>query len=437
MIEIVSIITQLIFFLVIFSFPFNPLNLNKILNLKKGTLNLIDAHVTNILFFIYFCLFSSFLNFDLKLLFKFYIVVSASFFLFNFKKNYFNFERSDILNFIIFILLIFSIFLLIAQNLKLEWDGHVWIQKAIIFFNNEKLINLNQTIHPDYPFLGSYLWAFFWKNSLLELEYLGRFFYIYFYVVSIFFIASAINIKNKNIKILLVLFLILITFETYYFGGYQEYLIFSSLLVVSKFIFILSENGKKNIKIIFLIFLILYLNTWFKNEGSVYLIIFFIPLLYFLKITLTQKILFIFLTFLSLIFNFVTQKYIIQISGDSGLSYLINFLQNFGDLKLFFLKFIKIFSHIIIAFIKHPLWLIFLFSLFFQIFILKKFNFYTKFFVVSFILNLLVIFGVYLSLGNIDSILRITLDRVLFQTSGLYLMIFICIINQVENKFYK
>ena len=100
MIEIVSIITQLIFFLVIFSFPFNPLNLNKILNLKEGTLNLIDAHVTNILFFIYFCLFSSFLNFDLKLLFKFYIVVSASFFLFNFKKSYFVFERSDILNFI-------------------------------------------------------------------------------------------------------------------------------------------------------------------------------------------------------------------------------------------------------------------------------------------------------------------------------------------------
>ena len=51
MIEIISIIAQLIFFLVLFSFPFNTFNLNKILNLKNGTLKLIDVHVVNIIFF--------------------------------------------------------------------------------------------------------------------------------------------------------------------------------------------------------------------------------------------------------------------------------------------------------------------------------------------------------------------------------------------------
>lgn len=437
MIEIISIITQLIFFLVIFSFPFNTLNLNKILNLKNGTLKLIDVHAVNIIFFAYFCLLSSFLSFDLKLLFKFYIIVSVSFLLFNLKRKYFKFNKNNVLSFIIFILTIFSIFLFIAQDLRLEWDGHVWIQKAMIFFNDKKLTSLNQSIHPEYPYLGTYLWALFWKNSLLELEYFGRFFYVYFYVVSIFFIVNTINIKNENIKLLLFLFLILITFEAYYFGGYQEYLIFSSLLIASKFIFILNENAKKNIKIVFLIFSILYINSWFKSEGSIYLIIFFIPLLYFLSISFAQKILFIILTISGLIFNFLINKYIIQIPGISELNYLVNFLQNIKSLEIFFLKFINIFNHIIIAFIKHPIWLIFLLSIFVQLFVLKKNNFTTKYLIISFIMNLIVVFGIYLSLGNIDLVLRVTLDRVLFQTSGFYIILFICIINHVQNSFYK
>ena len=437
MIEIISIIAQLIFFLVLFSFPFNTFNLNKILNLKNGTLKLIDVHAVNIIFFSYFCLLSSFLKFDLKLLFKFYMIVSLSFLLFNLKRKYLKFNKNNILSFIIFILIIFSIFLFIAQDLRLEWDGHVWIQKAMIFFNNEKLTNLNQSIHPEYPFLGTYLWALFWKNSLLELEYFGRYFYVYFYVVSIFFIVSAINIKNPNIKLLLVLFLILLTFEAYYFGGYQEYLIFSSLLVASKFIFILNENDKKNIKIIFLIFSILYINSWFKSEGSIYLIIFFIPLLYFLNISSSQKILFIVLTISGLISNFFIKKYIIQISGTSEINYFTNFLQNFESLEIFFLKFINIFNHIIIAFIKHPIWLIFLFSVFIQIFIIKKSNFTLKYLIACFIMNLIVIFGAYSSFGNVDLILRVTLDRVLFQTSGFYIILFIYTLNKFENRFYK
>ena len=121
MIEIISIIAQLIFFLILFSFPFNTFNINKIFNLKNGTLKLLDAHALNIIFFTYFCLFSSFLNFDLELLFKFYIIISVFFFLLNLKKNYLKFNKNNVLSFITFILIIFSIFLLIAQNLKLQW----------------------------------------------------------------------------------------------------------------------------------------------------------------------------------------------------------------------------------------------------------------------------------------------------------------------------
>ena len=48
------------------------------------------------------------------------------------------------------------------------------MQKAYIFLNNRDISQLNNTVAPDYPYLGSYLWAFFWGNSFLEIEYLGN-----------------------------------------------------------------------------------------------------------------------------------------------------------------------------------------------------------------------------------------------------------------------
>ena len=63
MIEIFSITCQLLVFLIIFSFPFNTDNLNNVLNLKKNTLNNLDAHSLNIIFFIYLCLIFFFFEF--------------------------------------------------------------------------------------------------------------------------------------------------------------------------------------------------------------------------------------------------------------------------------------------------------------------------------------------------------------------------------------
>ena len=41
--------------------------------------------------------------------------------------------------------------------------------------------------------------------------------------------------------------------------------------------------------------------------------------------------------------------------------------------------------------------------------------------------------GVYISQDNIDFMLRVTLDRVLFQTSGFYFIIFLNILNIKKN----
>lgn len=206
MTEALSIFLQLLIFLILFSFPFTPKFLNNSLNLKK-TVNIIDAHTINIIFFLYVCLILSFTNIALETFFKGYLLLSIFFVFYNLKNLKLDLSNSFI--FFLFILIVFSIFVSIAQNLRLESDGHLWLEKVLIFFNGKdiKLITTVPT-HPEYPHLGSYIWAFFWKNSILELEYFGRFFQPYFYIISIFLIVNSLNFKNKNLKIFFILFLI-------------------------------------------------------------------------------------------------------------------------------------------------------------------------------------------------------------------------------------
>lgn len=433
MIEIANILLQIIIFFIIFSFPFNERILNNTLKLKNINLGLIDSHVINIIFFSYLCLVISFLSIDPKLFFKIYFSISLIFLLLNIKFFSHQIRKSDFLKFSFFFLIIFSIFIFIAQNLRLEWDGHVWISKALVFFNNEQISKLNETIHGEYPHLGAYLWAFFWSNSFLELEYFGRFFYVYLYITSIFLIFKNSNINNYYIKIFLILFFILLTFEPYYFGGYQEYLIFSTLIIASRYIYIYNLTYRKNIRLIFLAFLILYINCWFKNEGKVYFIIFSSAIIYLADIRYYKKILFtLFVIFLILIQYFL-QNNLINIAGSTETNYLINFLNNFNDIQLLLIKFFKILLNMIIVFIKHPLWIIIFLSIFIQIFLLKKIDVNIKYFLICLILNLLIIMGVYISQDNIDFMLRVTLDRVLFQTSGFYFIIFLNILNIKKN----
>ena len=433
MIELANILLQILIFFIIFSFPFNERILNNTLKLKNINLGLIDSHVINIIFFSYLCLVISFLSIDPKLFFKIYFSISLIFLLLNIKFFSHQIRKSDFLKFSFFFLIIFSISIFIAQNLRLEWDGHVWISKALVFFNNEQISKLNETIHGEYPHLGAYLWAFFWSNSFLELEYFGRFFYVYLYITSIFLIFKNSNINNYYIKIFLILFFILLTFEPYYFGGYQEYLIFSTLIIASRYIYIYNLTYRKNIRLIFLAFLILYINCWFKNEGKIYFIIFSSAIIYLADIKYYKKILFtLFVIFLILIQYFL-QNNLINIAGSTETNYLINFLNNFNDIQLLLIKFFKILLNMIIVFIKHPLWIIIFLSIFIQIFLLKKIDVNIKYFLICLILNLLIIMGVYISQDNIDFMLRVTLDRVLFQTSGFYFIIFLNILNIKKN----
>ena len=294
--EVLNIFLYLILFVVLFSFPFQANFLNTFFNFRINTLNYFDACSINVVLFIFFSLFFSFINIDLKILFKIHIILAICFFIYNFRK--FKLDNYTSINFLIFCLLSISIFFFIGQNLKLEWDGvNHWLEKVLVFYNGNEIQELSKVkIHSYYPHLGSYIWAYFWKNSIIEYEYFGRLFQVYFYILSIFCCINILNLKKQIFKIFFLFSVILITFDPYLFAGYQEYLIFSSLLLSSRFITLVNFKNP-NIKLIFLISLILYSNCWFKDEGLVYFIIFNSFLIFFLKINYEIKFIFFFKNF--------------------------------------------------------------------------------------------------------------------------------------------
>lgn len=434
MTEIISILTQFLIFLLFFSIPFTPANLTNILNLKKGSLNLIDTHATNIIFFSYLCLIFSFLNIDLNLLFKIYLVISLFFILINLKK--FDFKKINFPLFLIFLLIILSIFFSLAQNLKIEWDGHHWIQKVLIFYNNQSIDNLINVLYPYYPHLGSYIWAFFWKNSLIDLEYFGRYFHVYFYVSSIYLIINIFKFRNDFFKIISIIFLVLITYDLYLFSGYQEYLIFSTLILASRYIALIDFKNSENLRLIFLIISVLYINCWFKDEGAIYFMIFTFTLIFYLKINFKLKTILLITPIGLLIFQIVLQKYLIGVysfQSNTNLPYIISNLSNFDIL---FAKSFKILMHGAIAFIKYPLWILIWASIFYHFLFIKKFNNQSKYFISCLILNFGFLFSIFFSFVKFDLMLSVALDRLIFQTSGFYLILILISLNNI-NYFKK
>ena len=434
MIEVISIFAQFFIFLIFFSFPFTPKTLNKTLNFNN-VLDLIDAHAINIIFFLYFCLLLSFFNIDLKFLFNIYFILSFGFIIFNYREFKFGIKTSKLFVFFLFFLVVLSLFFNIAQNLRLESDGHMWLEKALVFFNGDKIQSMpNVPTHPEYPHLGSFLWAFFWKNSIMELEYFGRYFQPYFYILSVFLFAKCINFKNINLKIFFILFFILITYDAFLFAGYQEYLIFTSLLVAARYIYLIDFEKTINSKFIFLVLSILYINCWFKDEGTVYFIIFSTLLVFVSNKSIQSKVLFYISIIILLSLQFFLQKYVIGLHGFPH-NNLLSLVSLMSDPLLMITKFLKILIGFIISFIKYPLWIIILACGLLNIFIFKKFQKINKYFTWCLILNFGFIFLIFLSFDNYEWYIKVTLDRLLFQTSGFYSILFILFLKNL--KFLK
>ena len=221
MIELLNILLSIIIFLVIFSFPVPITTQNKFF------LNVYDRLLINIVLHANFFLILSFFNFNINIIFFVYLFIGFFFLLFFFKENRI-YLKNNFLTIFFYIIALYCIFIYIAQNAILNWDGAAhWFYKAQNFFQESEYKNLNSLPFNYYPHLGSYIWAFFWKNSLLQVEYVGRFFFVFLLVSCCFSLGQQLNEKFSNFeKILISSFLIYFSTNFFLLGGYQEYFLF-------------------------------------------------------------------------------------------------------------------------------------------------------------------------------------------------------------------
>ena len=107
--------------------------------------------------------------------------------------------------------------------------------KAILFYNDGLIADLKNSAYSHYSFLGSLLWAFFWKISGSEYEYFGRIFFLAIYLFLILNLLSLISV-NKNIKIISFLILTLITYDYWLLRDPRNSSLFVSFNFVKIFI---------------------------------------------------------------------------------------------------------------------------------------------------------------------------------------------------------
>lgn len=311
---------------------------------------------------------------------------------------------------------------------------NIWIFKVNNFYNGNNYFFLfsEDFTHKNYPHLGSYAWAFFWKNSLIQKEYLGRLFYDYIYLLSIFILIDSFK-KISNFYKLIIVFII-ITSAIYYqneFNGYQEYLLFSLLIFCGKLFLII--NSEKKLKYTNFLFFGLILLTiiipWIKNEGIFYSL--FIGLIFLLTNQSSfKKKTFIVAIAINIIIQIFIIKYFFSVSNIFQFSLDIdNLLKNFHYKELF----LRLSSTTLYLLYASTKYLLVLFNIMIIIYIIKKKIFLKnfKYFFIFFLLNLLFIYSIYLYTPH-DLIwhLQTSIRRLVFQTSGFYFLLFVELFNE-------
>ena len=419
MIEVLSIFFFTVFLTLYLFIPF--LKKEKFSSFKI-TLDDYDLRSLNITCMINLILFFSLLNFTVGQIiniFYSFIFIFVIYLLINFKKL--DFPKD-----IIYYLSIFSIILLIlsvdlSSKLYLYWDAQkLWLPKASVFFNDGLISDLKNTPYSHYSFLGSLIWSFFWKISSFNYEYFGRIFFIAIYCYSLFNIVSLLNL-NKNLKTVTLLFLILITYDYWHFRGTQEILIFSFLLILSKYLFNLVLYEKNTNFYLLIIFLCLNLIIWTKNEGIILAFIIYFILYFFSKQNLKIRFILLFILLFMVIIRFSIFKINgldIDLSQDFDFQNLIKiFLNNISFNNIFIIT-----KYILFSFAKFPHILISLFCafvLFFNKQLFKKF----KFLYLYLFLTIMLIYAIYLSSPqDIEFMVSTGSLRLMFEFSAPYLL---------------
>ena len=435
MIEIIGIFLSLLIFLSFSFFPLNTKTYEKILVIKINCIY--DYLFLNLLINFVILFLISFTNIDYFNYFLFVVISSLIlniiYYFDNFKSKFKFFKN---FNFLFFLIINLFLFTYLSKDPTLSWDGlENWYYKAQAFFYNHSFFDLKNIRGVDYyPHFGSFLWAFFWKNSLLQYEYSGRFIYVFVFLLSIFSISNLIKNKN-NLKIITITGLILICFDSFLFKGYQEVLIFSFLIFALKNFFYYLQNQRKFFLIIsFVCFNFL---PWFKNEGYIFLIIFCLSLLILIKQFSKKNEI---LTFILFSFSMLIIKHLLFANYyETNLVHGGNFyFPNLAET----ISFINLFTFgLIVALLKYKIWLFILLS-FYLFFKNKKLFKDSKKLInilkINLILFFILLFGIYFSVINHDYGLSWwidnSLDRIIYQISGLFVIGIIISINNIKIK---
>ena len=434
MFELLQIFLSIFIYFIIFSYPINYFNYNKIF--IKIKLNFFDLILLNGIIHLNIYLFLSFFKFNIFFIFLFDIFLAILFFLFYFKQYNFFLKKNSKL-FFFFVVLCFSLFVSIAYNPLQSWDGIAhWFFKALNYYQEKEYSDLINVPMNYYPHLGGYLWSYFWKGSLLQAEYFGRFLYPFLFLISIFSLFEQLS-KNFSIveKIILIFIVSYFCIDLMLFGGYQEYLIFILFYIFSRTFLIMKDskdNLDRNLLSIFFLFTS-FLILWSKQEGLFYYIILYIIYLIHSDHKFDFKFLYtILFLILLLFFTFIKIYYFKGIQFNESI--LHEELSNNFNIKILLYKILIISKYLLISFIKYPIWIIIFFS---TLFVFLKTNYFYKknFFFTYLFLIFLLFFAIYLQTKeDISQLLPLTLSRLVFHSAGFLLPIIIECLNNIKKK---
>lgn len=361
------------------------------------------------------------------------------FFLFNlffFIKDSFNFFKIKkiVINkeFTIFFLLVFIFSINLSNNLKIGWDAqNYWLIKKLVFTNNGDIFDLQFTPMKSYPYLGSFLWFFYSKVSFAGYEYFGRIFYIFLFLVSTFSVFGISKLDfTKNF--LLVIASVFLIYNLNLFNGYQEVLIFSLTLILTKtFYKYLNSFEISNSSHNYLFFIaIIILNILFiKNDALIIIFIFLLSLLL-IKIKTADKFKFVFVIFSVIFFKYFLFHYINlsnNLQEDNYQNISIAKLLDFFNSERIFL----ILKYLFFAFLDNPLFLI---GVFFLTILLKNYqkNKFYLFLLLSYLFSVLFIFmAFFLTSLPIEFHLTTAISRLLFECSGFFLILIPLFFNKI------
>tara|TARA_A100001015_G_scaffold308123_1_gene405204 strand:+ start:1764 stop:3059 length:1296 start_codon:yes stop_codon:yes gene_type:complete len=409
-----------VFFLCLLVFV--PINNIFFINKKNLEINIFDYTTLNILIFSNILLIFAILKISISFsVYIFYLLIFLTLFLFKkFLKN--NILKKEVYYYFSFLFLIFFILSIdIAYYLTLGWDAQsIWFPKAISFYNDESLTEISKfSRHPEYPFFGSLSWAFFWKFFHLEKEYIGRFFYLLIFLISIFNFVDILRI-SKTKKFLLSLIIISLIYDYWHFRGYQEIIIFSLILIISKYLYFIFCENETKIKFLIIILISSNLVIWTKNEG-IFFILFIHFLLLFSKYEKKIKILNIILVLILISFRFLIFKiYNLEVGLQDNYNFSNIFMIFLENLTLSNIIFIM--ENIFLTIFKFPIILvslIFSLILLFDKSVIKNFLFVY----IYLLIHLGFIFIIYLSTSTDVNWMVVTgLNRVFFEASSIYLL---------------